>query len=218
MHEFNVVTLENTKLRDDVRRSLEFWRQEAQDGRVKQGAARTQDFRRWSYVLNLIEPTPHSAVDLVDVGVGLGQFATIAASTKKFDRVRGLDYTRYQEMDASAFDFVQHDITKQPPTTLHADVVTCLECIEHIKSPGFEKAVENLKAMARKRLIVSVPYAEKEPLPRFHHQRFDTRRLRQLFPRAEITLLANGPEISWALVDTKIDPDPYWAVRDFPQA
>lgn len=111
------------------------------------------DYLRWSLVLSEIA----NARDLLDIGIGRGQFPD-AAKNAGLVRVRGADRKRHSQLSINAdWDYVEYDLTAEPPRDLKSDVVTCMECIEHIKDPGFAAAVENLKALALKRLIVTVP-------------------------------------------------------------
>jgi hypothetical protein len=153
------------------------------------------DYRRWSHVLDLIP----DGSDLLDIGVGLGQFVNAAMLSGRFQRVRGADYRPHSGLQfLTDFELLRADLTRAPD--LSAQIVTCMEVIEHIKTPGFDAAVDNLKKMTNERLLVTVPYAE-HPLPSYHHQRFTVDRLDALFPGGEITLMAEGRTIRWALVD-----------------
>ncbi len=153
------------------------------------------DYQRWSIVLRRL-----NGGDLLDIGIGLGQFPDAAVRSRKFTRVRGADRKPHSEYrNLIGFEFVTYDLTTDPGD-LAADVVTCMECIEHIPSPGFDDAVANLKRITRKRLIVTVPFEEPEPLPHYHFQRFDMTRLEKLFPGARIDVL-QWEGTPWALVD-----------------
>jgi hypothetical protein len=213
MHELKVVLLDKVKLREDVRVTFDKWRNAVEDGRIPKAAVRASDFRRWSYILDKIQPAASAETDLVDVGTGLGQFASTAAGSQIFGSVRSLDAARHSKLQRCGFEFIEHNIARFTPPTLHGDVVTCVARLEQLQSPGFENAIDNLRAMARERLLLCVPYDEDAPSPQSHRQRFNASRLRRMFPRAEITLLALGKTISWALVDLKVDQGPYWGKR-----
>lgn len=153
--------------------------------------------RRLSYVYGLIPEGSRVA----DVGVGNGEFASALAHGGKMASVVGTDKRRRRDTKVIGWKFRAHSLIDKPK--IRAQVVTCMECIEHIPDPGFAQAVRHLKAMARQRLIVTVPFMEKEPLPKAHHQAFDLARLRRLFRGAKITLLLKGNSARWALVDWK---------------
>lgn len=155
------------------------------------------DYARWSFVAGMVA----GCDDLLDVGIGMGQFPD-AMNYCGIARIRGVDYRKHSLLtNETGFEFVIHDITDPPQPDLQAQVVTCMECIEHIPDPQFSAAVAHLKAMARERLIVTVPFEEPIPLPSFHHQRFDQKRLSELFPGSDLILLAKAEKVRWALVD-----------------
>jgi hypothetical protein len=198
MDVLRTVVLESLKIGDAVRPVYERFLAEVEANGLPKNTVRAADYRRWTYILDVLGR--HD--ELSDIGIGHGQFVQAARNSGKFGRIKGADIRRYEGIEkVNGFDFIQYDLTTQPPTDLRSGVVTCMECIEHIAGPDFDTAVANLKRLARARLIVTVPYAEKEPLPSYHFQRFTVRRLLDLFPGGEVTLLANGPAISWAMVD-----------------
>lgn len=195
---YPVVSLESVKLCDEVGVVFEDYKTLVKKKQIPASFIRIQDYKRWSYTLDLIRE--HS--DLLDIGIGAGQFVKAAALTKTITSVKGADYRKHSNLQEGLhFEYVTCDLTKKQSEDLSAEVVTCLECIEHIANPGFKTAVENLLAMARERLIITIPYAEPEPLPRYHYQRFTDNRLEQLFPDGKITLMATNKTIHWALVD-----------------
>lgn len=184
------VNLDDVSLDPVVKETLEAYRG---DGTPKNGL-RVGDYKRWSYVLGLVK----GGGELLDIGIGMGQFADAAMRSKRFSKVSAADRRPHSGLrNLSGFDYVTCDLTKAP-WDLSADVVTCMECLEHIASPGFERAVASLKAITRLQLIVTVPFEEPEPLPSYHVQRFDRDRLEMLFPGSTIVTLGG-----WAVVDWK---------------
>jgi hypothetical protein len=166
------------------------------DGRTPANGLRMADYRRWSVVLDRLDQG-----DLLDIGIGMGQFCDAAVRSRRFTRVRGADrklHSGYRNF--TGFEFVNYDLA-QPPCGLSAQIVTCLECIEHIQDPTFNKAVHHLKMIATERLVLTVPFEEPEPISRYHHQRFTLDRLTSLFPDATFEVMDKGGGASWALVD-----------------
>lgn len=162
------------------------------------GDEATADYCRWSLVLRKLD----AGNDVLDIGIGRGQFADAVMLTKQFARVRGADRRKHSKYrNDTGFDYVEYDLTTAPRDSLQAQIVTCLECIEHIPDPAFASAVRHLQALARERLIVTVPFEEPEPLPSMHRQRFTRERLEGLFPGGEICLLSKGATVRWALID-----------------
>jgi len=157
---------------------------------------RLNDYRRWSVVLSMLD-----GGDLLDIGIGMGQFPTAAMKSKRFSRVVGADVRPHTSLrNTENFELIKYDLTKAPGE-LSADIVTCMECIEHIDDRFFQAAVDNLIAMARKRLIVTVPFEEPLPLSTYHKQRFDEPRLKSLFPGCQLRFLKLENRVQWALVD-----------------
>ncbi len=139
----------------------------------------------------------------MDIGIGSGAFVNAVYSTGMMSRVAGMDRNRRSDFhQIHEWQFWEHRLQEPIRDEFKADVVTCMECIEHIPDPDFSRAVENLKALANKRLIVTVPFME-YPLAKFHSQRFDLERLHLLFPGATLTLLAKSKTLPWVLVDWK---------------
>ena len=73
------------------------------------------------------------------------------------------------------------------------DTVTCMEVLEHHYPKNNQKMLTNLRRAAKKRLIISVPFNEPEPLwwhnkPGGHRQKFTLSKLGELFPSAIATI------------------------------
>ncbi len=188
------------QLTPDIRWAFATYRRLAARGAVGANHVRSNDYKRWSAVYNMLEDKS----SLIDVGIGAGQFVNAAAKSRRFSSVIGVDCRQTSGLQqlSKFWTLVIHDITSPyQPSWLQADVVTCMETIEHIHQRDFPRAIDNLKGMAKRRLIVSVPFEEPLPLPRFHRQRFDHDRLEKLFPGAQVTLIAKDDRPLWAVVD-----------------
>lgn len=200
----NTIALETIRITPDIDWSLRHYRKLAEQGEVAANHVRTADYRRWSFVYDMIP----SGVTLMDIGVGAGQFVNAAGRSQRFESVMGVDY-RYgsglKQVSSHWTLVIQSLAARRIPASLTAQVVTCMECIEHIADPLFDVAVANLKRMATERLIVTVPFEEKLPLPRYHKQRFDMGRLNRLFPGGEVTLITWRETPLWAAVDWRPD-------------
>lgn len=106
--------------------------------RLSRGDEVNADYQRWSLVLSMLR----DGDDLLDIGIGRGQFPDAAVSTNMFGRVRGADRKQHSlYRNDNQFEYVEYDLTTPPPAELRAQVVTCLECIEHIADPAFDAAV-----------------------------------------------------------------------------
>lgn len=197
--EMRAISMADVDLVPEIAWALTQYRKAHRRGELAKNSVRRQDYQRWSVIWQRLGPGD----SLIDVGVGVGQLVNAAGHFNRFPQVTGLDYywqTRLQRLsDTVRFELC--DLTAPEAAAYRADVVTCLECIEHIPDPGFEAAVANLQAMYRRKLIVSVPFCEAEPLYKGHHQRFTAARLRELFPGAALTVLLLERQAHWAMVE-----------------
>jgi SAM-dependent methyltransferase len=132
---------------------------------------------------------------ILDVGTGDGVFAYALASSGDFDTVTAMDIKPYAGvlMHPRA-TFVSGSIAERNLSLAPHDTVFCMEVIEHLTPQNAALALDNLRRASARRLVVSVPYNEPEPLwhsekPWGHKQSFSFRRLAALFPAAVGTLL-----------------------------
>jgi 2-polyprenyl-3-methyl-5-hydroxy-6-metoxy-1,4-benzoquinol methylase len=184
----------------DIRWAFATYRRMAARGEVGANHVRANDYKRWSAVYSMLDEN----TSLIDVGIGAGQFVNAAAKSRKFKSVIGVDCRQTSGLKqlSKFWTLVIHDLTSPyAPPWLKADVVTCMETVEHINQRDFARAIGSLKSMAQKRLIVTVPFEEPLPLAKFHKQRFDRARLLQLFPSAQITVLTLKDQALWAVID-----------------
>jgi len=110
---------------------------------------------------------PPSTGSLADIGCGNGAFVNYVSQRSPhldivaIDRSReALKYVRTQKGEG--------DIAAIPLADRSVDCVTCLEVIEHLPVDVFDQALSELARVARKYVIISVPFAEK--LERGHTQ------------------------------------------------
>lgn len=160
---------------------------------------RRPDYIRWSSVLQLL---PQSG-SVLDVGVGVGQFVHALQSSGYYDRVEGLDikpHTHYLPMPIDPVEITYCSATSMPFSDNEFEIVTCLEVIEHLETEDMHQVISELRRVASKELIITVPYCEKEPLPSYHKQRYDLPRIKELFPNAQTILMANADRVPWVLV------------------
>jgi len=131
---------------------------------------------------------------VLDIGTHHGIFVNAALISNQFEVIEGVDLKRspnaiidekidYRYCSITDFDFV----TKQ------FDTVVCMEVIEHVESQYNSIMLENLRKSTTKRLIVTVPFNEPEPVwwhdkPGGHRQKFTLEQLGQLFPQGIATI------------------------------
>ena len=146
-------------------------------------------------------------VGIPDVGVGAGQLVhAMANSEKKFSSIQGLDITKHTNFitDADSVEMHYASIAEIPLADNSVDIVTCLEVIEHLDNKLMLQGVQELRRVARQRMIVTVPYCEKEPLPHFHKQRYDLARIKRIFPKAKVTFFSLNNSMAWIMIDERL--------------
>ena len=138
---------------------------------------------------------------ILDIGPGFGQFVNACSRSGWFRSATAADIREASGLiKEPGVNYVTLDIRSlKVDATLQAEVVTCLEVIEHLTNAGLALAIMNLRKLALRRIIVTVPYYE-ETRPKFHLQSFTLSRLRTLFPEGDITLIAEKRSILWAMV------------------
>ena len=141
------------------------------------------------------------------MGVGAGQFVhAMSKSTRNFKSIKGLDITKHSKFisDDDGLEMIYASIGEIPLKDNSVDIVTCLEVIEHLDSKLMLQGVKELRRVAKSRMILTVPYCEKEPLPHFHKQRFDLTRIKRIFPNAKITFFSLKNSMAWIMIDERL--------------
>ena len=170
------------------------------------------DWARIDFVASLIAASVedirsgigNSALRMLDVGIGGGQFINVIQRSGLFAEVHGLDILWHSKL-----------IRLEPAISLHQlsldsmafdddsfDHVVCMEVLEHLDAETFSRGLAELRRVVRRKLIVTVPFDEPEPIPAFHKQRFTEEDLDKLFPGGDMTLLVkpNYRACPWALI------------------
>lgn len=196
----NIIYLGNTPIGtecDTVRRLMaeKFGREQ-----VDKRASRN-DWARWSIVLDWVR----GAKSLLDVGTGQGTFINSLACANAAEKLTGIDirnYDLYSEL-FPGFERIMMDAEKMSFPDDSFDVITCMEVIEHLPDGKLEKVLSELRRVAAKRLIISVPFCEPLPLSKYHCQQFTPARLKEIFPKAHFTLLLKNPvtRTPWIVID-----------------
>lgn len=100
-------------------------------------------------MLSVLDPL---ATNLLDVACGRGEWLRIVQKEKGLN-VTGCDV--FEKPMASGYEYKQGVIEALPFPDKSFDVVTCNHTIEHLRVP--EKAILELKRVARKQLIIVTP-------------------------------------------------------------
>ncbi len=144
------------------------------------------DWARWSLMVEQLQGTP----SILDIGTAHGTFLNALSCSGMVGRLVGIDirdYSLYSEIHPH--QRIVADVTMMPFTDGEFHTVTCMEVIEHLSDDGVYKALAEIRRVAAKRIIISVPFCEGNPLYKGHFQRFTPDRISRLFPAAEYTLL-----------------------------
>lgn len=155
------------------------------------------DLRRLSVVLERCR----NAASLLDVGCAHGILASALAGS--VGSVVGVDQRRFGTVAENGWRHRVCDAESLPFTDGEFDTVTALEVIEHQPDGKFERVLAELRRVTARRLIITVPWKEPTPLPRWHHQRFDEARIAALFPSAKLSVLRKSRRgrVPWLLIE-----------------
>jgi SAM-dependent methyltransferase len=129
------------------------------DGEIY-GAIGPRDWNRFKQTLRLI---PTQAESMLDAGCDRGHWLSYVAKHRKLQRLLGVDVSearieearqRYGNVEFQAGYLEQLDIGGKS-----FDVVTSLEVLEHI--PDWTNVLDRLLEIARRRVVITVPYRER---------------------------------------------------------
>jgi len=167
---------------------------------IKTGLYRPHDWQRIEHALSLI---PETCQSVLDVGTGPGALLNHLTLEGNIPIVTGIDLREYSKFYqiAEILDWRRMDVRSLTFADRAYDVVICMEVLEHLEPTDFSLALSELRRVAKRRLIATVPFNEPLPLPKYHKQRFDEQRVRSSFPGAHVSLLRRSPSSDW-----------YWAL------
>jgi ubiquinone/menaquinone biosynthesis C-methylase UbiE len=130
------------------------------DHRARKGRA-----PQWDRLRRTLALLPDREGSLLDVGVGEGSWLELVARERPQMRLAALDLSRERLEDlgvrhADGSDIARHfgDVTAMPLADGSVDVVTLLEVVEHV--PDWRAAVREALRVARRRVLITVPYRE----------------------------------------------------------
>jgi ubiquinone/menaquinone biosynthesis C-methylase UbiE len=127
---------------------------------------------------------------LIDIGSGLGEFVNLYAGMNPDCRVASVDIADFDLWfdQPGRIERVYSDMLDLGDEYIR-DVVTCFQVLEHLRPELVPAALEKLHFLAKKKLYVSVPFKEPEPIFRGHYSRFETEDIIRMFPTAKYTML-----------------------------
>lgn len=157
---------------------------------------------------------PAAVTSLVDIGCGNGLFLKMLQESKHppYQRLCGVERSTIALSNVTG-EKIEASIEKLPLKDNEFDLVSCQEVLEHLPQSSFQSAVRELSRVARRWILVSVPYREDLDLsltecsmcrcrfnPSFHLRSFDEERMRNLFSNhgficSEIFLLAERKKL-----------------------
>ncbi len=106
-----------------------------------------------------VDLIPSDCNSVLDVGCGNGKFLHKIKETNTTIKVIGTDRSDEALQYVNAEKFVSN-ITEIPKENEFADCVTCLQVLEHIHDATYAASLKELARVAKKYIIVSVPYNE----------------------------------------------------------
>lgn len=156
------------------------------------------DWQRLSHAFSKIR----GGETCLEIGPGRGYLTTMISRSRKFQKLSAIDIVERKAFP-KAVDFQIMNIGAMTFPDRSFDCVVCMEVIEHLEDDLLPSALNELRRVSRGQLIVSVPFNETLPLPSYHKQRFDERRIKQTFPDAQYSLLLKSPisRVPWLLIE-----------------
>lgn len=156
------------------------------------------DWQRIAYVLSKIQRGNR----YLEIGPGRGYFTTLVHRSNFFREMNVVDIVdRQKRMPASVhFDLMSVASLSYPDG--HFDTVVCMEVLEHLTDTNYSLAVNELRRVSNKQLLIAVPF--NEPMPsKFHLQKFDSNRISTDFQSAKIEILVKKPimRVPWVLIE-----------------
>ena len=120
---------------------------------------------QWDRLRRTLALLPDRDGSLLDVGVGEGSWLELLARERPGLRLAALDLSRERLKDlnvrhADGSEVGKHfgDVTAMPLADASVDVVSLLEVIEHV--PDWHAALREALRVARRRVLITVPYRE----------------------------------------------------------
>lgn len=145
-----------------------------------------------------VEAVPAEVESLLDVGAGHGVFLELLEQERGIKGV-GIEVTeaKVEYGRAKGLDMRLGDASRLQFPDKSFDAIVSSEVIEHLPFGVYEAALSELTRVARKYVLISVPYNENRVFvecpycgarsnPSFHMRSFDREKLAHLFPTATL--------------------------------
>lgn len=129
------------------------------DGEIT-GAIGAKDWERFRQTLRFV---PEDCESLLDAGCDRGHWLSFVSTRRSIRELQGIDISESRIAEAQAsypgIHFRAGFLERADELVGSHDVVTCLEALEHI--PDWEAVLHSLLRVARRRLLITVPYKER---------------------------------------------------------
>ena len=158
-----------------------------------------EQIHRFSTCRNLI---PNDVSTILDVGTGNGAFLTYLERNPPDNQTKlkliGLERSQSAiKASMCQSEIIYASADKIPYSDQSFDLVSALEVIEHLPYKTYEKTIQEIERIAKKYILISVPYREKRVLikcpycgcsfqPNYHMRRFDNSKMKTLFDLFEL--------------------------------
>jgi ubiquinone/menaquinone biosynthesis C-methylase UbiE len=173
-----------------------FWSSDGEAYTSEKYLNNPMEMERFRAIINIV---PKDISSLLDVGCHSGIFLSLL---KKQRRIHGVGLERSRapvQIARNRFNLsiIEGDAAALPFPADAFDAVSALEVIEHLPYKHYEKAIREIERVAKKYVLISVPYKEIRTFARcpqcsstfhadYHLRSFDEPKLAGLFNRFEM--------------------------------
>ena len=157
------------------------------------------EWQRQSHVLSVLQP----GETCLEVGPGRRYLLRMIEQRGLYEKIHAIDIKRHPKMPDSDIEFSIMDVSSLAFEDNAFDTVICMEVLEHLEGEAFDRAIDEIRRVCRRQLIITVPFCEPLPLSRYHHQRIDADRVRRVFPNGRYSLMLKQPvnRVPWLLIE-----------------
>lgn len=143
-------------------------------------------------ILKTVELLPVGATSVLDAGAGPGVLMNYFLFAPGYTNVTAIDKRvspRMVEMSPLQ-DFRIMDVCDLKFESDSFELVVCTEVLEHLPSDKqFNQALQELRRVVSKTLLISLPFEEKIPLIDDHYHTFDLLKIKKIFPNGQYTIV-----------------------------
>lgn len=158
----------------------------------------------WNRILQAFDLADGQSV--LDVGIGNGALVNMLMKSDNFNRIVGIDIKQNDFLELlDNIDFKIMNVLDLSFQDNEFDTVICMEVLEHLEIKDFYTGLSELRRVAKDKLVVTVPFREKEPVwwhdkPGGHRQSFSLKKLNTIFPFGKGTLIERPGGAHWIMI------------------